>query len=118
MEVLFKTLSDQSRLRILSLLLDGQMCVCEIEAGLRLTQSNVSRHLSYLKKSGILDYYKRAQWKYYKINNNFIQENKELWNYLVKKLKRLPTYKKDYAEYQKCRKSNLCNKNIKVEEEM
>lgn len=106
---IFKTLSDQSRLRILSLLMNGDMCVCEIESGLRLTQSNASRHLIELKRTGILDSYKNAQWTYYKINEKFIEENKELWEYLKKKLVDLSTYSNDYKEYLNCKSKNLCN---------
>jgi len=108
---IFKTLSDQSRIRIISLLMYDDMCVCEIEAVLKFTQSNASRHLIELKRTGILDSYKKAQWTYYKANQAFIQENKELWEYILKKSKELPTYEKDYAEYKKIREKNICNKN-------
>ncbi len=51
---LFKSLSDDTRLRIIALLLDGKLCVCEIMAILRLPQSTASRHLAYLKNSGLV----------------------------------------------------------------
>lgn len=105
---ILKALADETRARILSLLLDGEMCVCEIEAGLKLTQSNASRHLVCLKKAGILDCYKKAQWSYYKINQKFIENNTELWEYLKVQLKRLPTYDEDYKEYQSFKNSDLC----------
>ena len=59
---MFKALAEESRLRILALLLHDEMCVCEIEGCLKMTQSNVSRHLAGLKNSGILDSYKQAQY--------------------------------------------------------
>ncbi len=105
---IFKALSEESRLRILSLLLEDELCVCEIEACLRMTQSNASRHLTALKKSGILENYKNAQWTYYRLNKNFIQDNKELYEYMKYRLKNLPTYFSDYEEYQKCKKQGLC----------
>ena len=108
---IFKALSENSRLRILSLILEGELCVCEIEACLKMTQSNASRHLTVLKKSGILESYKHAQWTYYKISNGFIQENKELWEYLKIKLIKLPSYLSDYEAYQKCKTQELCNCN-------
>ena len=52
---ILKALADESRLRILSQILKGEMCVCEIEHCLSLTQSNASRHLNILEKAGILD---------------------------------------------------------------
>lgn len=111
MQDLFKALSEESRLRILSLLLEGEMCVCEIEACLKMTQSNVSRHLTALKKCGILDSSKHAQWAYYQIGDRFKQDHKELWEYLRYKLTELPTYPADWEEYQKCKGQNLCHCN-------
>jgi len=108
---IFKALSEESRLRILSLLVEHELCVCEIEECLKMTQSNASRHLTALKKSGLLECYKQAQWTYYQINPSFIQENLELWNYLKRKLTELPSYSSDYDEYQKCKTQTLCNCN-------
>lgn len=56
---IFKALADENRLRIISLLLTKELCVCEIEASLEMSQSNVSRHLTKLKTSGIVDSRKR-----------------------------------------------------------
>jgi len=108
---IFKALSEESRLRILSMLIEDEMCVCEIEACLKMTQSNVSRHLTALKKSGILESYKKAQWNYYRISKKFIEENYELWIYLEKRLKKLSYYNEDYEEYKKCKNQELCNLN-------
>lgn len=110
---IFKALSEESRLRILSLLPENELCVCEIEACLRMTQSNASRHLTALKKCGILESYKEAQWTYYRVSNGFIQENRELWEYLKHRLKELPTYVSDYEEYRKCKAQGLCGCNKK-----
>jgi ArsR family transcriptional regulator, arsenate/arsenite/antimonite-responsive transcriptional repressor len=108
---IFKALSEESRLRILSMLLNDEMCVCEIEACLKMSQSNVSRHLTTLKKSEIIESYKKAQWTYYRINKKFIEENNELWLYLEKRFKKLPFYNEDYEEYKKCKTQGLCNYN-------
>ena len=54
LEQYFKALADTSRLRILNLLLHGELCVCDIQYVLEATQPNVSRHLSYLKNSGLV----------------------------------------------------------------
>jgi ArsR family transcriptional regulator len=69
LEQLFKGLADQTRLRILNLLIHGELCVCDIHYVLESSQPNVSRHLIYLKNSGlVLDrregarmYYRLAQ---------------------------------------------------------
>ncbi len=54
LEQYFKALADMNRLRILNLLLHGELCVCDIQYVLEATQPNVSRHLAYLKNSGLV----------------------------------------------------------------
>ena len=54
LEQYFKALADTNRLRILNLLLHGELCVCDIQYVLEATQPNVSHHLSYLKNSGLV----------------------------------------------------------------
>ena len=106
---IFKALSEENRLRILALVMEDEMCVCEIEECLNMTQSNVSRHLTALKKCGILDSYKKAQWTYYKIDNNFIEKKPDLFAYLTKELKQLPCYNSDCEKRDKCKLQDLCN---------
>lgn len=106
---ILKALAEENRLRILSLLMHDEMCVCEIEECLNMTQSNVSRHLTALKQCGILDSYKQAQWAYYKISDKFKEENQNLWLYLVQKLKESPNYQMDFEKCQNCKRQDLCN---------
>ncbi|MDF2843486.1 MAG: putative transcriptional regulator [Herbinix sp.] len=108
----FKALSEESRLRILSILIDGEMCVCEIEAILNMSQSNASRHLNVLRQSGILIRYKKAQWTHYRLSEQFIENNKDLYNYLFKKLKDLPTYRDDIKNKNNCSGKGLCTQSI------
>ena len=54
LEQIFKGLSDPTRLRILNLLIHGELCVCDIQFVLQSSQPNVSRHLIYLKNSGLV----------------------------------------------------------------
>ncbi len=62
---IFKALADETRLRILALLLEGELCVCEIMAALELPQSTVSRHLAYLRNSGWVQGRRQGGWIYY-----------------------------------------------------
>lgn len=105
---IFKALSEESRLRIVALLLEREMCVCEIEVCLKMTQSNASRHLSVLKRCGILESYKSAQWTNFRINESFKKEHSELWKYLQLKLKEIPAYQKDFEECENCKENNIC----------
>lgn len=54
LENYFKALGDVTRLRIMNLLLHGELCVCDIQRVLDAPQPNVSRHLSYLKHAGLV----------------------------------------------------------------
>lgn len=107
---ILKALADETRLRIISRILKSEMCVCEIEQCLGLTQSNASRHLNILKKARILDSFKDAQWTYYKISEDFINENKELYDYLKLKIKSLHSYADDCSKHESCKLQDLCNK--------
>lgn len=106
---IFRALAEESRLRILALVMQEEMCVCEIEACLKMTQSNASRHLTALKSIGILDSYKNAQWTYYKISERFKEENHDLWRFLEHKFKETPNYQVDIVEGQRCKSQNLCS---------
>lgn len=106
---IFKALSEGSRLRILALLIEEELCVCEIENSLNMTQSNASRHLTILRQSGILDCNKKAQWAYYRVNEDFKVKNKGLWEYLVVELKKIPTYQQDYEQLIRCKEEDVCS---------
>jgi len=75
---MFKALSDETRLRILCLLLEGELCVCDIMAVLQLPQSTVSRHLAYLKNAGWVDDRRCGVWMYYSIAGNGTELQKGL----------------------------------------
>lgn len=95
---IFKALSEESRLRIIAILMEEEMCVCDIEESLNLTQSNASRHLTVLRNCGILESNKKAQWNYFTVSSKFIRENQDLWSYLSSRLKELPTYQADIVK--------------------
>ncbi len=65
--VLFKACSDPTRLRILHMLRGGELCVCDIVDVLDVPQPKVSRHLAYLKKTGLVDAHKEGLWIYYSL---------------------------------------------------
>ena len=67
---IFKALADETRLRILALLLECELCVCEIIAALELPQSTTSRHLAYLRNSGWVKDRRQGVWMYYRFNDS------------------------------------------------
>jgi ArsR family transcriptional regulator len=64
---MFRAFSDSTRLRILHLLLNGELCVCDIVSVLRVPQPTASRHLAYLRKAGLIVKRKQGLWAYYKL---------------------------------------------------
>ena len=67
LEGLFKALGDRTRLRILALLAAGEVCVCNIHESLNLPQPTVSRHLAYLRKSGLVATRRDGVWMHYRL---------------------------------------------------
>lgn len=63
----YAALADPTRLRILSLLGDGDICVCHIHASLDVPQPTASRHLAYLRKSGLVEARRDGIWMHYKL---------------------------------------------------
>ncbi len=66
----FKALSDETRLRTLKLLQDGELCVCEIVAALDMVQPKVSFHLKILKDSGLIRDRRQGKWIHYSIHDS------------------------------------------------
>ena len=62
---LFKALSDETRLRLVVLLYERELCVCQIEAALGISQTKASRHLSILRRAGLLKSRWEGLWVYY-----------------------------------------------------
>jgi len=67
---IFKALSDKTRLRILKLLENGELCVCDIVAALDMVQPRVSFHLGVLKKAHLLKDRKEGKWMHYQIDDS------------------------------------------------
>jgi DNA-binding transcriptional ArsR family regulator len=75
----FKALADETRLRILALLVNGELCVCDLMAILDLPQSTVSRHLATLRNAGWVEDRRQGVWMYYRLS----QDNEPLAETLV-----------------------------------
>jgi ArsR family transcriptional regulator len=67
METVFKALADSTRLRILGLLLTGEVCVCHINEALKIPQPKASRHLAYLRRAKLVDARREGTWMHYRL---------------------------------------------------
>jgi len=63
----YAALADPTRLRILALLRDGEVCVCHLHASLEVPQPTASRHLAYLRKAGLVDARRDGIWMHYRL---------------------------------------------------
>ena len=68
LESLFRALADKTRLRILALLGNNEVCVCHIHDSLGLPQPTISRHLAYLRKSGLVVARRDGVWMHYQVS--------------------------------------------------
>lgn len=66
---IFKALSDETRLRIVKLLEQGELCVCDIVAALDIVQPKVSFHLGVLREAGLIKDRKQGKWTHYRIHD-------------------------------------------------
>lgn len=105
-EQMFKALGDSTRLRMVSLLMQRELCVCEIMDVLHLSQSNASRHLTILKNAGVLSGRKQAQWAYYTLSETFPQE---LRQYLTRTFSGNTLYAEDRRRLETCNAAERCN---------
>ena len=67
LERLFKALADVTRLRILRLLMAGEICVCDIHDTLKIPQAKASRHLAYLRRAGLVTTRREGLWVHYRL---------------------------------------------------
>lgn len=87
---IFKALSDETRLRILSLLARGELCVCDLMAILDLPQSTVSRHLAYLRNAGLVEDRRQGVWMFYRLAREEGEFRQEVQSLLQPHLAALP----------------------------
>jgi ArsR family transcriptional regulator len=66
-DLMFRAFSDPIRLRILSLIQLGELCVCDLVEILEVPQPTVSRHLSYLRRAGLVRVRQERSWNYYEL---------------------------------------------------
>lgn len=67
LETLFKALADRTRLRLIQILGDDELCVCSCVEVLKTNQPKVSRHLAYLRRAGLVAARRDGKWTYYRL---------------------------------------------------
>lgn len=106
---IYKALSEQMRLRMLMLLTQGELCVCDLMAVLEEPQSKVSRHLAYLKHSGLIQSKRVGTWMHYFLRDPLEELADAHLEFLKKELSRLDWAKADAEKLLEVQAEKLCD---------
>src|ERR1700728_4233307 len=109
-DVMFRAFSDRTRLRILHMLLGGELCVCDIVDVLGVPQPKASRHLAYLRRAGLVEARKEGLWSYYKLKPGKNAFHTKLLEWLGCCFADVPELAKDAKHLKRacCRVSEKC----------
>jgi ArsR family transcriptional regulator len=101
LEEVFKALADKTRLRILALLGNNEVCVCHLHDSLGLPQPTVSRHLAYLRRSGLVAARRDGVWMHYQVSQSLDPLIRGIVSAAVDALQQLPATTQDRRQFQR-----------------
>ena len=81
-----KAFADSNRVRVLSALRGGELCVCELADALTLTQSTLSTHLQVLRESGLVESRRQGKWMYYRMAPGFAKFTEGVFQFFAEDL--------------------------------
>ena len=110
LEQYFKGLADRNRLRILSLLLHGELCGCDIQYVLDTSQPNISRHLQYLKNSGLVLDRRDGFRIFYRLAEPIRGTKKSLFEFLRQSFKGEEPFESDTAKLKEAIQHGACTR--------
>jgi ArsR family transcriptional regulator len=95
LELFFSALADKTRLRLLNLLRDGEVCVCFFAGTLDTNNPKISRHLSYLKRASLVSARRDGKWMHYRLTPPADGAAADVFEATMKMLDNDPEMKKD-----------------------
>jgi ArsR family transcriptional regulator, arsenate/arsenite/antimonite-responsive transcriptional repressor len=101
LESVFKALADKTRLRILALLGNNEVCVCHLHDSLAVPQPTVSRHLAYLRRAGLVDVRRDGVWMHYRVARSLDPAAQVVLNAAVEALTSIRTTTDDRKQFQR-----------------
>jgi ArsR family transcriptional regulator len=104
----FKALADETRLRIITLLSYGELCVCHLEEALQLSQPNISRHLAILRMAGVVEARREGSWVYYALAPQADADCERQLRTLVQSFSKRDLLRKDLDRVVKLRGPEAC----------
>src|SRR4029079_18081628 len=100
LEHLFKALADKTRLRILALLGNNEVCVCHIHDSLGVPQPTASRHLAYLRKSGLVAARRDGVWMHYQVSTSLSPAIQGVIAAAIDALQQVPATSQDRKQFE------------------
>ena len=94
---LLKALADETRLRLVVLLANGELCVCHLAEALKLSQPNISRHLGILRMSDVVETRRDGSWVYYRLAAQADSDCRRLLKGLVQSFGKRAVLRRDLA---------------------
>jgi ArsR family transcriptional regulator len=106
--LMFRAFSDPTRLRMLHILQDGELCVADLVEVLGVFQPTASRHLSYLRRAGLVEVRENGVWKFYRLSSARTDFQRELVRCLRGCFRDVPELAEDRRRAEKLRESGGC----------
>ena len=97
LDLLFRALADPTRLRLLNLIADREICVCYFVEILRISQPKISRHLAYLRNAGIVAARREGKWMHYRLTIPKDQAAASILRETLKHLREKPETQRDIS---------------------
>jgi ArsR family transcriptional regulator, arsenate/arsenite/antimonite-responsive transcriptional repressor len=94
-ETLFKALADRTRLRLISLIGESEVCVCFLVAILTTSQPKISRHLAYMRRAGIVAARREGKWMHYRLAEPADEHTARIFREVRASLAEHPEFQRD-----------------------
>jgi len=108
LDQLFRALADPTRLRLLNLIADKEICVCYFVEILRMSQPKISRHLAYLRRAGIVATRRQGRWMHYRLLAPGDAVASAILKETLAHLRQMPDMQGDLAKLE----TSCCNPNL------
>ena len=102
LELFFAALADGTRLRLLNLMRDGEVCVCFFADALSTNDPKISRHLAYLKRAGLVAGRRDGKWMHYKIVRPEMRIAAEILDLTLEAIELDPQMRTDKRKLARC----------------
>lgn len=102
-----KALSDESRLRALVAVKNGELCLCQIIQVLGLSPATVSKHMDVLERAGLVQRRRQGKWRYYALSDGATEAATSALKWVLEQLRKDPRITEDARRTRKVRQQDL-----------